>query len=47
MIKTYNLEIYTDKGTIYYYNLSRVAVKRYLEWHREDKGARWANFYMV
>ena len=47
MIKTFNLEIYTDKGTIYYLNISRTAVKHFLNWYREDKGYRGANVSMA
>lgn len=38
MVNTFNLEIYTDKGTIYYLNISRTAVKRFIAWHQEDEG---------
>ncbi len=38
MIKRMNLTIYTDKGTIYYLNISRTAVKRFIDWHQEDEG---------
>ena len=40
MIKTYNLYIYMAGKYIVYNNISRVAVKRYIEFWRENE-----NFY--
>lgn len=37
MIKTYNLHIYMAGNAIHYDNISRVAVKRYLEYYRENE----------
>ena len=37
MINTYNLYIYFKDGSIEYNNISRVAVKRYIEWFQESE----------
>jgi len=37
MINTYNLCIYFNGYDRAYYNISRVAVKRFLEWHQENE----------
>ena len=35
-IETYDLTVQFDNGTITYTNISLVAVKRYLLWHRDN-----------
>lgn len=40
MIKTFYLLIYTKERSIEYMNLSRTAVKYFIEWHKENP-----NFY--
>lgn len=37
MIKTFNLTIRFDGGYKTYNNISRTAVKYYVEWYRENK----------
>ena len=38
MIKTYDLYIYFKDGSVEYNNISQVAVKRYIEFWRENEG---------
>ena len=38
MIDTFNLYIYFKDGSIEYNNISRVAVKRFIEFWRENEG---------
>lgn len=38
MINTFNLYIYFKDGSIEYNNISRVAVKRFIEFWRENEG---------
>lgn len=37
MINTYNLTVLFDGYYRQYYNISRVAVKRFVEYHRENQ----------
>lgn len=37
MINTFDLDIFLRGRVIHYNNLSRVAVKRYIEWYRENE----------
>ncbi len=37
MIKTYNLTVSVGHNVYNHYNISRVAVKRYLEWYKENE----------
>lgn len=36
MVDTFNLEVYFRGYVRVYDNISRVAVKRFVEWHREN-----------
>jgi len=36
MVNTYDLYLYFNGYSKAYYNISRVAVKRFIEWHRES-----------
>ena len=44
-VQTYDLTIIQYYNTIEYRNISRVAVKRYIEWHKESIGYV-ESFYM-
>ncbi len=37
MIKTFDLYIYFNGYSKEYHNISRVAVKRFIDWHRESE----------
>lgn len=37
MINTFNLVLYFNGYDRAYYNISRVAVKRFIEWHKENE----------